>query len=155
MEKVARLPEENTTWNPAEYLASRIRHRYPNGQSDLVAILGRNNWDRMLRLAKAREQKAQQPVEGNKEQKAATSVSRSEFHDSGLGTSIATPSSYAETVVSYHGSKGGSIKIPPLPAEAAGGKPFICGVCGDSIKISNTTLWKYVSVSLFGMRHLS
>ncbi|KAH6631005.1 hypothetical protein B0J18DRAFT_117931 [Chaetomium sp. MPI-SDFR-AT-0129] len=69
----------------------------------------------------------------------------SDFHDSGLGTSMATPSSYAETVMSYLGTKGGSIKIPPVPPEAMQGNPFTCDVCGRKCRLPGANcklFWK-------------
>ncbi|KAK4119061.1 hypothetical protein N657DRAFT_650618 [Parathielavia appendiculata] len=147
--EVAAVPGPVSTWDQAEYLASRIRHRYPNVDVELARILGQANWDRFRRLSEYKEQnirEAQRPA--NKPEPAlmlSGTVVASDFHDSGLGTSLATPSSYAETVLSYHGTKGGSIKIPPAPPEALEGKPFLCDICGRTCRLPGVnwkSLWK-------------
>jgi len=141
-EKEAPPPTGPTAWNPAEYLASRIRHRYPEGEDGLLTLLGYQNWDRLQALYAVRESNRETAQKPEMAETPAGEKAGTEFHDSGLGTSIVTPSSYAETVVSYHGSKGGPIRIPPLPAEAAQGKSFRCPVCGQSVQISTTSRWK-------------
>lgn len=143
--EVAAVPAPVPTWNQAEYLTSRIRHRYPDADAELARILGQANWDRFRRLSDHKERnicEAQRPA--SKPQSApmpSGTVVASDFHDSGLGTSMATPSSYAETVLSYHGAKGGAIKIPPAPAEALQGKAFACDICGRKCQLPSGN-WK-------------
>lgn len=146
------LPSQLTTWNPAEYLASRIRHRYPKCDAGFTQILGQSNWDRAQRLYALKEtntREVQQPAgKAELEPGLPGTVVASDFHDSGLGTSVATPSSYAETVLSYRGAKGGSIKIPQVPPEGLMGKPFSCDICGHmcQLPVANwKTFWKYGS----------
>jgi hypothetical protein len=141
-EKEAPPPTEPKDWNPAEYLVSRIRHRYPEGEDGLLSLLGQQSWDRLKALYAMRESNRETNQKLEVAEAAVGDKAGTEFHDSGLGTSIATPSSYAETVVSYHGSKGGTIRIPPLPVEAAQGKAFRCPVCGQSVQISTKSRWK-------------
>lgn len=57
----------------------------------------------------------------------------SKFNDSGLGPSLRSSASYAETIMSYHGGQGGSIRIPTLPKTAKEGLPFHCRACGKMI----------------------
>jgi hypothetical protein len=146
----AALPTLVPKWDPAEHLASRIRHRYPKGDVALARILGQANWDRFNRLKASKEanaQAAERPaVKPEVAPGAPGTVVASDFHDSGLGTSVATPSSYAETVLSYHGTRGGSIKIPQVPAEGLGGKPFVCDICGRMCQLPGVnwkSFWKY------------
>ncbi len=147
-EEVA-LPTQVTTWDPSKSMAARIRHRYPNGDDAFIEVQGQVNWERRQRLYSLKEastQDLQQPVPATSKTLVA-----SDFYDSGLGTSVATPSSYAETVLSYHGAKGGSIKIPPVPAEGLEGKPFACDICGRrcQLPVSNwKSFWKYEPLSL-------
>jgi len=54
------------------------------------------------------------------------------FHDSALGTSITTPSLYAETVMSYRQDKSSSVRIPVLPEGARDGKEFECVAFGKA-----------------------
>jgi hypothetical protein len=146
----AALPALVPAWDPAEYLTSRILYRYPTVDAELAAILGRANWLRALRLYACKEesiheaqQQAAQPASASR---PPGTVVASDFRDSGLGTSIVTPSLYAETILSYHGAEGGSIKIPPVPAEALLGKPFTCDICGRKCRLpgaNSKSLWKY------------
>ncbi|KAK4153805.1 hypothetical protein C8A00DRAFT_33418 [Chaetomidium leptoderma] len=129
----AAVPPSATTWDPAEYLASRIRHRYPNGDASFAQILGQTNWDRAQRLyalKETRDREAQQPAARLGSARPSKTAVASDFYDSGLGASVGTTSSYAETVLSYHGAKGGSIKIPQVPVEGLQGQPFSCDICG-------------------------
>ena len=141
-EEEARVPNEARTWDPARYMASRIRHRYPKGDSELLKLLGHQNWDRLREVYATREANSGTTQRSEADEASTVAPSRSAFHDSGLGTSVATPTSYAETVLSYHVSQGESVKIPPLPAEAAQGKAFRCPICGQSVQISDKSRWK-------------
>ncbi len=141
--EVAALPTQVSEWDPSKSMAARIRHRYPDGDHAFIEIQGQVNWERRQRLYASKESSARDPQRSI--QTAGTLVA-SEFHDSGLGTSVATPSSYAETVLSYHGTKGGSIKIPPVPAEGLEGKPFACDICGRRCQLPASnwkSFWKY------------
>jgi hypothetical protein len=146
----AALPSQGATWNPAECLASRIRHRYPNSDADFTRILGQTNWDRARELYALKEtntRKVQRPAaKPELDPGLPRSVVASDFRDSGVGTSVATPSSYAETVLSYHGTKGGAVKIPQVPSEGPMGKPFPCDICGHmcQLPVANwKSFWKY------------
>lgn len=145
VEEAAR-PKPVTTWDPAELLTSRIRHRYPKADPKLAHSLGQANWDRIQRLYAEKERnsrEAQQPATTNPASVSMPpgTIVASDFHDSGLGTSMATPSSYAETIMSYHDTKGGSIKIPPVPTEAMQGNPFTCDICGRECRLPSAN-WK-------------
>ncbi|KAK4247363.1 hypothetical protein C7999DRAFT_32236 [Corynascus novoguineensis] len=128
-------PHQDTTWDPVESLTARIRHRYPNVDGAFARVLGQANWERAQRLFAAKEKNAENADRPNVKDESASrppgTVLASEFYDSGLGTSIPTATLYAETVFSYHGTKGGSIKIPPIPAEGQDGKPFMRHVLSD------------------------
>lgn len=139
------LPSLAMNWDPAEHLASRIRHRYPDGDALLAHVFGKMNWERAKRLYAAREANAR-AVERPSIQLAAApeakgTVAASDFHDSGLGTTLASPTSYAETVLSYRGTKGGSISVPQIPPEGMKGQPFICSICGCACQLPEAN-WK-------------
>jgi hypothetical protein len=139
----AALPAAVASWDPAEYLTSRICHRYPDADAELARSLGRANWNRFQRLRAAKEQNLREEAQQKTEPdlKPPSTALASDFRDSGLGASVATPSSYAETLLSYHGTKGGSIKIPPVPPESLQGKWFACDICGRSCRLPRTN-WK-------------
>lgn len=160
VEKAA-LPPPVANWDPAEHWASRIRHRYPHGDAAFAQFLGQTNWDRAQRLYSWKERnirEAQQPAAtAGPAYKPSGTVGASDFQDSGLGTSIVTPSSYAETLLSYHGTNGGSIKIPTIPAEAVEGSQFVCDICGRLCHFPRTNLksfWKYAWPVLVPSHHL-
>ncbi|KAH6843469.1 hypothetical protein B0I37DRAFT_315039 [Chaetomium sp. MPI-CAGE-AT-0009] len=52
------FPSLAVNWDPAEHLASRIRHRYPQGDTHLTEVLGYANWERVKRLYASREANA-------------------------------------------------------------------------------------------------
>lgn len=139
------LPSLTTNWDPAEHFASRIRHRYPDGNLVLAHTLGQMNWERAKRLYAAREANAratERPaVKLSVVPGAKGTIIASDFHDSGLGTTLASPTSYAETVLSYRGTKSGSIKIPQVPPEGMKGERFICGICGCTCQLPKAN-WK-------------
>ena len=148
-EEPATVSNACETWDPSKYLASRIRQHYPGIEDDLSAALGISNWRRLDRLCATKERNSRNPDQATTETTAAinkaSTLPTSRFQDSGLGTSISTPTSYADTIFSYHGSKGGSIRIPKLNEEALAGQAFDCDVCGVKLKITNTYVWKYVN----------
>lgn len=143
-----------STWDPVVHLAARISHRYPDVDGNLARALGSANWERLQRLVQTRHDNIQEkrtaPLEG-KDTGPGTVVA-SDYHDSGIGTSITSPASrYAETVLSYHGSNGGSIRIPRTPAQGLRGELFTCEICAAELQIpvkQAKSLWKYVRSTL-------
>ncbi|KAF6784170.1 hypothetical protein CSOJ01_15786 [Colletotrichum sojae] len=131
------------SWTPEKMYSDRIGHRFPKAQLDLVARLARANWHRFQRIQSEKERSVAAKKELAEREvyvgPAATVVSSSEpasfFHDSGLGTSVATGSSYAQTTMSYQ-------QIPPLPMDAKKGVPFDCLSCGREVRITNNSDWK-------------
>lgn len=157
------LPDETavalseSSWDPIDLLAARVSHRYPGVDNKLARALGSANWERLQRLVQTREdnmQPKEQPPPKRKDTTSATSAAAS-YHDSGIGTSITAPTiRYAETVLSYHGSKGGSIRIPSAPAEGLRGQPFTCEICAVELQIpvkQAKSLWKYVILPPFSV----
>ena len=148
----AALPTQLSTWDLSKFMAARIRHRYPNGDDAFIEVQGRVNWERRQRLYALKEASNQglQQLTPKPESATPKTLVASDFYDSGLGTSVATPSSYAETVFSYHGTSGGSIKIPPVPAEGLESKPFACDICGRPCQLPASnwkSFWKYEPLS--------
>lgn len=72
------------------------------------------------------------------------------FHDSGLGTTIASQSQYAQTEASHTSfvsslaeQEKGRLRVPPTPLEVGTGEPFQCHLCGMlQTKIKNRIHWK-------------
>ncbi|KAI1500655.1 hypothetical protein F5X99DRAFT_385546 [Biscogniauxia marginata] len=156
-------PAQLSTWDPSKNFIDRICWRYPQCDPDLAERLGKANWARVLEYQKTKDlySRPQQSIESpykpgiDSATKASSSkVASTTFHDSALGSSVpsarpalsAPPnpvaSQYAETVVSYHGCQGESVRIPSLPEGAKKGMPFACVGCGRRVTISNKSLWK-------------
>ncbi|KAI1409940.1 hypothetical protein F5Y13DRAFT_202569 [Hypoxylon sp. FL1857] len=135
-------PGPSISWDPSEHFSERIRKRYPDCDTTVARRLGKVSWNRLLRCQelKARNEQLRSVATGNKV--AGTIVASTAFNDSGLGSSVSDPTHYEETIVSYHGPAGGSIRVPALPDEAKKGAPFPCVACGRMVNISNTSAWK-------------
>ena len=149
-----------STWDPSDNFVDRVRWRYPQCEVKLAERLGKANWARVIRCQeiKSKNNWSSQHVEaqsGALEPAVKTSGSTgggsTAFHDSALGSSIPsvqsmalTPAAslYAETLVSYRGGQGESVRVPSLPEGALKSKPFVCVGCGDTVKMSSKSAWK-------------
>ncbi|KAK3987370.1 hypothetical protein QBC44DRAFT_121497 [Cladorrhinum sp. PSN332] len=133
-------------WSPSRPYADKIQSRFPQADLNLIHHLGNANYERYLRCQAARdslnhERQLELVATDIEPHIAPTLVSGSNFHDSGIGTSVAPTISYAETIMSYI-HEGRSVRIPFLPQEAKTGKPFDCLACGRKVVIKNSSLWK-------------
>ncbi|OHF01592.1 hypothetical protein CORC01_03082 [Colletotrichum orchidophilum] len=91
------------TFNPHQFFADMLSHRYPRAEKDMRDRLARANFDRFLRTNELRAKNAEgTPTEDN----AAGST---EFNDSGIGTSIHTGAPYAATLMSYRNIYSGTL----------------------------------------------
>ncbi|KAI0101570.1 hypothetical protein GGR51DRAFT_530147 [Nemania sp. FL0031] len=144
-EKVA-LYDETTNWDPHYLYCERVRSRFPQATNPLIFRLGKANFERYIRCQD--ERVSQAGVTANDAEDAllahyhASSVDGSKFYDSALGSSLPSTSNYAETIMSYGGTKGHSVRVPPLPPQGKTGDPFLCVACGRSVRISNNSAWK-------------
>lgn len=122
-----------------EYFVDLISLRFPSADHQLVQALGRSNWDRYNHVQRLRERINEQ---------TGTEKARSEFHDSGVGSSAPAQQSdrqanldYAATIISSRAETSHK-RMPPLPAIARTGVPFRCEICSRSVLISRTKMWK-------------
>ena len=154
---------------PARTYVLSVYDRFRKADSRLVERLGEANWQRHTALRKSHElQRAK--LEGIAESVAERSVASVEltfgvqetpksvfvpvsmFHDSGLGSSMPTQSSYAATIVSHSSFisslaeiDNGGLRVPPTPKEVFRGIPFTCDICGNMLsRIKTRVDWKYV-----------
>ncbi|KAF5495341.1 hypothetical protein CGCS363_v009846 [Colletotrichum siamense] len=129
-----------------QFYSDKIGHRFPEAEPDLVDRLATASWDRFLRI---RVEKNNIVTEENHAMASTALVvankseKGSSFYDSGLGTSLATTSAYAETVMSYRQNNDCSIKIPLMPEEGKRGDPFECVACGRRVTMASNSGWKY------------
>ncbi len=128
---------------PASFYVSAVREKYELAGNLLVERLGEANWQRHLRV-RNRVDQSNIPAE---EEVGSIFRPISNFHDSGIGTSVPAQTQYAPSHTSFISSnteeEKGTLRVPPLPAEAGDGKPFQCLVCGLSLSnIHNRVDWK-------------
>ncbi len=140
-------------WTPHFVFYERISRRFPLANSGLITRLAEANLDRFLTMKQNRERNQLEQEQGKSATQeiraenrvigaAAVSEGGTKFHDSALGTSIATPSAYAETVMSYRQSGSSSTRIPSLPEGASEGNDFECVACGRLVVITTNSAWK-------------
>ncbi|KAK1759052.1 hypothetical protein QBC47DRAFT_97977 [Echria macrotheca] len=133
---------ETIEWAPEKAYCEKVQQRFPQASISLVHRLGKANWDRYLRLQYQRNT-THEPSESAPQDVDTGTVAGSKFHDSGMGTSLPTASSYAETVMTYTaGTDGEKIRIPQLPEDAKRGESFECIACARLIRATTTTSWK-------------
>ncbi|KAK7443092.1 hypothetical protein Landi51_09295 [Colletotrichum acutatum] len=135
------LPSSLHKWEPHEHYYHIINNRFPKADDGLITSLGKANSERFLRGQEQRESSSREvlgpiPLHQIENSDAASS----KFNDSGLGSSI--PSSYAETIISYHGGEGTSIRLPSLPKSASNGSSFLCIACGLPTLAQTNSAWK-------------
>jgi hypothetical protein len=138
---------DNTiNWAPHHVYSERVKSRFPQAMEPLILRLGKANYERYLRCHEDRESYADDNA-GIAENALSvlarsSTVDGSKFHDSALGSSMPSASSYAETIMSYEGNEGRSVRVPPLPLQGRAGNPFLCVACGRSVLITNNSAWK-------------
>lgn len=135
----------------------------------LANRLGEANWQRYLQLQalakqirarasghvaieiESEEEGEEGEGEENEPELAHPSfVPLSEFHDSGLGSSIPTKSRRTASIASHSSflstqsaASRGVAHVPSTPADVQEGKPFICNICGQLLEnIKNRVDWK-------------
>ena len=140
---------------PAQFYVTLARDKFPHAEQTLVDRLGERCWQRHEKI----RDRIQNPVEDSDRGSPVVEVlstaqsiftSPSVFHDSGLGTSVITPSQHAGSAAS-HTSFASSIdngakslrRVPPTPAEVGSGIPFRCFVCRKmQYRIKNRVDWR-------------
>lgn len=130
-----------------EFYTDMISSRFPRASRTLADCLGKRNWRRYKRLQAIRAANALKEIPATEEleflaQKSA--FGESNFHDSGLGTSVPARTSHAQSMASFASSRAESshAKLPPLSEEAKSGRPFPCDACGSTIRIKRKRDWR-------------
>jgi hypothetical protein len=142
---------------PAEYYSEMIASRFPKANKSIIEALGHRSWKRFLRCQRERERSINTQSYLGDSLETSTIIG-TEFHDSGLGTSVPSTAfrepekglesdstnieSYAETITSFYQEDGQVKRIPSLPPQAKSGAPFECLICGKMIRVLNKALWK-------------
>ena len=158
----------------AQSYCRNIMDKFPGAPQGLVQRLGEANCERHKRIREQleypcnlEEVRTQLEVDEVEDDCKQTDAGRDTlFHDSGLGTSIAAPSTLlavppTSTFLNRRPAKAPSTatftsfltddtshggRMPPMPYDAHTGKPFKCNICGQIIRNVTTRVdWKYVN----------
>lgn len=125
-----------------DYHARLIEAKFPRAQPQLLHTLGQISWKRYQRMQQEREAyfRAQLVISSDQNSQAA----KSQFQDSGIGSSLPIASTYAGTTISFTtmASDGNRLNIPSIPAEAKNGKSFECVACGRHVRVTNNREWR-------------
>ncbi|KAL8377405.1 hypothetical protein RB595_008197 [Gaeumannomyces hyphopodioides] len=129
---------------PVANLVSLIKYMFPKCEPETahgIAAAVLSTWCQIQERAVS--QSAREAEVRPAPPKAKTLV-ETLFHDSGIGTSIGTRSSYAETVRSYRGTsdKPVNIQLPEMPEKGRNGGSFRCEACQCTVRPGNSRHWK-------------
>ena len=152
----ARAASEFQVSAPASNYIMNVRDRFTNADSRLIKRLGEANWPRHVALRRNAEQKDSTTVIDHTSDAIAPELPKSVFvpvsmfHDSALGSSVPTQSTYAITMASHSSFLSSledtdiaGLRVPSLPKEARNGMPFTCKICNHELRrIKNRVDWK-------------
>ena len=129
-----------------------VREKFQQAHYKLVERLGEANWQRHRSVREKMddtEQSSEATTKLARESGIASSVFRpySEFHDSGIGTTVPAQTEYAQSHTSFQSSNTEgeqlSQRVPKEPPEVGAGKPFQCFLCRCIISnVRNRVDWK-------------
>ena len=141
-----------TVSGPAEVYVSLVREKFKQAHYKLIERLGEANWQRHRDIRDKTENTELSSEERMKlggETSIAYSLFRpySDFHDSGIGTSVPSQTEYAPSHTSFLSSNAEgeyvSLRVPKEPSEVGAGKPFQCFLCRRTISnVRNRIDWK-------------
>jgi hypothetical protein len=137
------IPEFEVSGSAMIYVRN-ILDKFPNADVKLAQRLGEANWQRHVKIRSGNQiSKVELEVAGAKSVFHGSSV----FHDSGLGSSMPSASSYAPSASSFVSKVGDDdseyFRVPRTPTEVFEGKPFKCFICGRFlVQIKNRVDWK-------------
>jgi hypothetical protein len=95
------LKEALSDWELQQAFCEKVATRFPGATKLLVLRLGKANYERYIRCQQERETRKQITItEDSKSQSLHFAPHGSRLHDSALGSSIPSATSYAETLVS-------------------------------------------------------
>ncbi|KAJ9615800.1 hypothetical protein H2200_001877 [Cladophialophora chaetospira] len=145
----------------AQQWVRQVFDKFPKADSLLAERLGRVNAQRYDELRRLKTRKDTSPdlsderpgnfIDSFEDSSPAQALFRAPttiYHDSGLGTSIVTPSNIPLSDASYSSfassvADGTSRRVPKTPDAVAQGTPFACGICGHKLStIRSRTHWK-------------
>ncbi|MCJ1476429.1 hypothetical protein MMC13_005095 [Lambiella insularis] len=156
----AASPKQSYLSGPVGHYCRKILDRFPLLDTRLVERFGLASWKRHKRVRESLDAIAEVASFDDPQfddyglipQLDGQAADRStNFHDSGLGTTIRTASKYAASQASFQSFmssradiEGGHARLPPLPSETLFGKPFNCSICGGIIRdVKSKLQWRH------------
>jgi hypothetical protein len=141
---------------PAQPYVLNVLDRFSKADARLVERLGEANWQRHTTLRNIEGPTTQDASSAKGVISEVQAVPKSFFfpvslfHDSGLGSSLPTQSSYAASVASHSSfmsdlveNENGGLRVPSTPKEVFEKVPFTCQICGHVLsRIKNRIDWK-------------
>jgi hypothetical protein len=129
----------------------QVHDKFRSAAISLVERLGEANWQRHVRIRQYMASGVQDDAPDDLRIGARSAFfPASKFHDSALGSSNPTNSSFAPTVASHSSfvsslaeKEGYRARVPSMPTEVARGLSFTCFICKRTLtKIKNRVDWK-------------
>lgn len=139
----------HSTWSPVKFFVDTIVNRFPLIDRSIASRLGQTNYECYLRRQADIEgylenEEGMPSTQQEAPEVAGTIITKSKFHDSGVGTSIVPTVVRPEKIMS-RSRKDQSVRIPslpPLPKGAKAGIPFSCITCSRTVVITSHLDWK-------------
>lgn len=141
--------------DPARIYISLVHDKFPHADQILIERLGEANWQRHVNIRRHIEESKQFSKQDAAEAPDGTVTgSRFQpptlFHDSGIGTTLASQSHYTQSEASHTSfvssladREKGVARVPPTPVEIGLDEPFRCYLCGQMQSgIKNRVGWK-------------
>ena len=129
---------------PEQAYASSVAEKFPFAPPEMVAQLGRLNWDRYNHILRLQREAMKQELQTTTVEKAKTV-----FHNSGLGISVPAQSEVGLNADPAHDpsltssrAEASHKRVPPMPAQARSGEPFTCEICEKQVQFRRTKAWK-------------
>jgi hypothetical protein len=150
--EIPRSPHEIKTASPYRVYEEMICHRFPKAEPIAISHHAKANYYRFVNLQNTRKQGHNAELDEDESSLRPAhlldietqTIPRTNFHDSGIGTSHRHESSYAQSLMSFtrRSHEQYAKLLPKLPQEGISGGRFECCVCLRKVQFSNEGLWK-------------
>ena len=149
-----RAPSEVTAAESHRVYEEMIRHRFPKADPIAISQHATANYFRFITLQNLRREAEEEAPESECDEvehspaafpvnEETRTVTRTMFHDSGIGTSHRHESSYAKSLMSFtkRTEEQYTKFLPKLPEAGALGRQFDCSVCLRKVQFRNENVW--------------
>lgn len=148
-EKARQTGDEMIEFRPEQAFLDQILERLPGVNQALATRMARANVWRVTycrNRQKREDSNSDGGTEGRIDKTQNAKIERtadlaSQWHDSGIGTSL-NATSYAATLMTFIQGGNQARRIPHLTEKARAGTPFQCWICGDKVVMTDDRAWK-------------